>query len=145
MLHAGNTIYVLLDLLVSETPLRIYHTFHCMLYGICYIAFSAVYQYLGGTNSLNEPYIYSSLDWKNVSRTIIISVIVIFVLMPLMWFVLWCFSKLKLLCRSQNKKQLEWNIALDDETQTDQVLYIPGKLTHSSSSEAILLKSNSIP
>jgi hypothetical protein len=58
-------LYVLLDLFITAVPVRIYHFIHGMTMNCVYLIFSAVYTLSGGTNALDQPYIYTVLDWNS--------------------------------------------------------------------------------
>ena len=47
--HSGNTIFSLVDLIISARPVRVQHAYLPMLYGVAYSLFSYIYWQLGGT------------------------------------------------------------------------------------------------
>ena len=57
--HAFNSIYVILNLFITGVPVRIYHYYHCLIYGVVYIIFNAVYVII------TDDVIYSVMDWVN--------------------------------------------------------------------------------
>ncbi|XP_046569548.1 protein rolling stone-like [Haliotis rubra] len=63
--HGMNVIYILLNLMVTAMPVRLLHFYQPAVFGIVYVLFSVVYTVCGGSNDLDEPYIYSILDWNN--------------------------------------------------------------------------------
>lgn len=63
---------------VTATPVRIYHAWFGMLYGVVYAIFTVIYYAAGGTNAQDEIYIYKGiLDWSNVGTTMMYVVLVI--------------------------------------------------------------------
>ena len=67
--HAGTTFFVYLDLFISGTPVRMAHMVYGIIFGLLYIAFTAVYWYLDGTTPEGDTAIYSILDWSNPTET----------------------------------------------------------------------------
>ncbi|XP_071083458.1 glycine receptor subunit alpha-4-like [Haliotis cracherodii] len=63
--HAGNTIYVIINLSITASPVRFLHFFHPFIVAVTFAIFSAVYQAAGGTNGLGYSAIYSVLDWSS--------------------------------------------------------------------------------
>lgn len=49
MTHAVSSVYVVSDLFVTATPVRILHVVYSMIYGLIYFIFTVVYHVLGGT------------------------------------------------------------------------------------------------
>ena len=47
--HSFNTIFSVLDLIISARPVSVYHAYLPMLYGILYSLFSYIYWQYGGT------------------------------------------------------------------------------------------------
>lgn len=66
--HGINAVFVLVDMMISRTPIRMLHLFHCTCMGSVYLLFSYVYHLAGGTNHKGEPYIYKPLDYANNFR-----------------------------------------------------------------------------
>ncbi|XP_071082390.1 protein rolling stone-like [Haliotis cracherodii] len=63
--HGANLIYVVLNLLVTAVPVRLLHFYQPFILAITYGIFSATYVLAGGTNDVDEPYIYSVQNWRN--------------------------------------------------------------------------------
>ena len=66
--HGLNAVFVLVDTLISRTPIRMLHLYQCAGLGIIYTAFSYMYHLCGGTNHKGEPFIYKPLDYNNNFR-----------------------------------------------------------------------------
>lgn len=82
--HGLNAMFVLVDILISRTPVRMLHLYQCSCLGILYTLFSYVYHLCGGTNHKDEPYIYKPLDYANNFRMAISTALVsVFLVAPL--------------------------------------------------------------
>lgn len=49
IVHAFNSIAMLLDLWIVAHPVRLLHCGWTILFGLCYVIFSAIYYLAGGT------------------------------------------------------------------------------------------------
>ncbi|XP_052795883.1 protein rolling stone-like [Mya arenaria] len=78
--HGINAIFVVVDTLISRTPMRMLHLYQCASLGVVYAGFSYVYHLCGGTNHKGEPYIYKPLDYANNFRTAVSTLLVSIVL-----------------------------------------------------------------
>ncbi|XP_041379501.1 protein rolling stone-like isoform X2 [Gigantopelta aegis] len=83
VVHALNSVYVILNLPVTAVPVGIYHFFHSMVVGVVYVIFTIVYHALGGTNRHDKPYIYPQIDWNRPGTAAMYSAGVVFVAIPL--------------------------------------------------------------
>lgn len=82
--HGINAVFVLVDTLISRTPIRMLHLYQSSCMGLIYMVFSYVYHLAGGTNHKGEPYIYKPLDYTNNFRVAISTALVsIFLVAPL--------------------------------------------------------------
>ncbi|XP_032230605.1 protein rolling stone isoform X2 [Nematostella vectensis] len=63
--HALNTVFMILELVLSKLPIRLLHCIYPLVFGLCYMIFTVVYWAAGGTNANNKPYIYSIVDYKD--------------------------------------------------------------------------------
>ena len=89
-LHTIISVYVVLDLLVSATPVRVYHVFHTMIFAAVYAVFTVVYDVFDGTNPLDLPYIYEVLDWsEDTGGAALYTVLTTFVGLPVLWLVVY--------------------------------------------------------
>ena len=96
MTHTATSIYVITDLLVAATPVRIYHVYHAMIFSVMYLIFSIIYDAGGGTNALNQPYIYEMLDWsEDIGTAALYSVLTILVGVPVLWLVVYALYALR--------------------------------------------------
>ncbi|XP_013393890.1 protein rolling stone [Lingula anatina] len=94
--HGGNTLYVLIDIFITATPVRIYHFLHPFLFGATFLVFSAIYDVTNGTNALDKEYIYSVLDWtSNAGSAAMYAVLVALVAIPLVQCVLYGLYRLR--------------------------------------------------
>ena len=63
--HGANGIYVIVDMFVTGTPIRLLHFYQGLFYTYMYWGvFNPVYCLSGGTNARNQPYIYTTIDWR---------------------------------------------------------------------------------
>ncbi|KAI4879597.1 hypothetical protein NFI96_007531 [Prochilodus magdalenae] len=62
-LHLVNSIQTILDLLLSSTPVHLYHYLYVLLAAGLYLGFVVIYWLAGCTNLSGQPYIYSILDF----------------------------------------------------------------------------------
>ena len=92
--HAGNSIYVLLNLLLTATPTRLLHAIHPVLFGVAYTLFSALYQLAGGTNVHGEEYIYRLTDWGRPWKVLLLSSLSNFLAIPLMHLLVFLLHRL---------------------------------------------------
>ncbi|BFZ08908.1 hypothetical protein BsWGS_11946 [Bradybaena similaris] len=83
MVHGVNSLYVLLDIFIIATPVRLLHFIHPVIYGAAYIIFTVIYHVAHGTGPSSEPYIYKALDWSNPGPAIGISLGSLIVAIPL--------------------------------------------------------------
>ena len=63
--HLTTGIMAVVDIWISGTPIRIYHTIYLQLYGVAFTAFSGIYFAADGKNSDDDPYIYEQLDYES--------------------------------------------------------------------------------
>ena len=96
--HGTNAIYVVVDIFITATPLRLLHFFHGLLFGAAYIIFSVIYTMAGGTNNLNKPYIYGIIDWKSKPQVAVAyAVSCVFVGVPMIWLILYGLYRLRIM------------------------------------------------
>ncbi|XP_076469061.1 protein rolling stone-like [Babylonia areolata] len=81
--HAANSLYVLLNLLMTSTPTRLLHCLHPVLFGVVYTVFTALYHVAGGTNVQGQRYVYRVTDWDRPARTLLTSSLSNFLAVPL--------------------------------------------------------------
>ena len=87
MTHAGNSLYVLLNLCITAMPMRIMHYVHYAAYAALYMLFSILYHLADGTNAHHKSYIYEVLDWDHPVSTLRY-IVVIVVLSVIVWMLL---------------------------------------------------------
>ncbi|GFR63126.1 protein rolling stone-like [Elysia marginata] len=83
MTHGVNSLYVLLDIFIVASPVRLLHFVYSCGYAGVYLLFSIFYHLADGTNSSSKPYIYSALDWSNTGKSAGMALGVILVAVPL--------------------------------------------------------------
>ncbi|KAK7793433.1 hypothetical protein R5R35_006991 [Gryllus longicercus] len=81
LVHACNSIFMLIDFLLVAHPFRLLHCYWPFLFTGCYVFFNFVYYEFGGTDRHERSYIYPLLDWRRPRRSILATVFgLIFVL-----------------------------------------------------------------
>lgn len=68
--HIINSVYVLIDLCVSATPIRILHFYIPFVFMFMYLIFTLVYWAAGGTTPDGGTAIYPIMDWENLQVTL---------------------------------------------------------------------------
>ena len=63
--HTLNSVYILFDLMISATPVRIFHLVYPMFVGAVYTIFNALYFINDGVGPDGKPYAYYVMDWRN--------------------------------------------------------------------------------
>lgn len=58
--HGINAfVIILIDFWITAVPVRVLHFYLPVIFSICWVLFSVIYDYAGGTNYGDYPYIYS--------------------------------------------------------------------------------------
>ena len=81
--HGLNALFVIVDTLVTRTPVRMLHFYQCTCLGLIYGMFSALYWLLGGTNHLGQPYIYKPLDFSKYNMALATILLAAFIASPI--------------------------------------------------------------
>ena len=90
--HGSNALYVIIDIFITATPVRLLHVIHGMLYVVIYVVFSVIY-----TLSIGEP-IYHILDWKSKpGLAAAYAVPCMLIVVPLIWLILYGLYRLRLM------------------------------------------------
>lgn len=81
LVHACNSIFMVIDFLLVAHPFRLLHCYWPFLFTGLYILFNFIYFELGGTDRHDRAYIYPLLDWRNPRKSLLVTVFgLIFVL-----------------------------------------------------------------
>ncbi|XP_071174422.1 protein rolling stone-like isoform X1 [Mytilus edulis] len=98
--HTLNTVFVIFDLMISATPIRILHMFIPVMLGSIYSLFNALYFLNNGTILEGRHYAYNVLNWDHPQEAIITcmlcmieSVLSQIILYELYKFRRWIYSK----------------------------------------------------
>lgn len=75
MKHTLNTVYVVVDVLISGTPFRILHLLYTIVLGSVYSLFNAIYFLNDGTILEGRHYAYNVLNWSKPSEAIVTCVL----------------------------------------------------------------------
>ncbi|KAL7833184.1 hypothetical protein SRHO_G00302020 [Serrasalmus rhombeus] len=89
-LHLINSVQTILDVLLSSTPVHLYHYLYALLAAALYVAFVVIYWLAGCTNLSGRPYIYSILDFGGrplVAASVTLAVCLLG--LPALHFFLW--------------------------------------------------------
>lgn len=87
--HAGNAVFMLLDLFINAHPPRYGHFIYPLTFGAFYaFVFSLPYTLLGGTDRDLNNFIYSVLDWKSNTKGALTFAILTLVFLTIMHCVL---------------------------------------------------------
>lgn len=99
--HTLNTIYVIIDLMISAAPMRILHMLFAIMLGSIYSLFNAIYFLNDGTILMGRHYAYNVLNWENPAEAIVTCVLCIvqaivsqFILYQIYKLRSWIFSKI---------------------------------------------------
>lgn len=65
-MHAFNTVLVLIDVAIVARPIRLLHVIYPVMYGVCYLVFSAIYWSFDHTRNVLYPVV---LDWNYPGTT----------------------------------------------------------------------------
>jgi len=93
--HSLNTIYVLVDMFVNATPVRLYHAVYALAVGLAYTVFNVLYFVNNGRGPGGRPYAYDLMDWRNPLGSTV-TVLLGFVLAAVVQFVLYAFYRARL-------------------------------------------------
>lgn len=89
-LHLFNSIQTVLDLLLSSTPVHLYHYLYALLAAVFYVTFILIYWLSGCTNLSGQLYIYRILDFGGrplVATAVTLAVCLL--ALPFFHFLLW--------------------------------------------------------
>jgi len=94
--HLINSVFIVADVMLSATPVRILHVVYGWMLGFSYLLLTVIFWAAKGTNARNKPYIYSYLDY-NESPGLSSGIVVCFVLVgqPLVQVLLFVMYKLR--------------------------------------------------
>lgn len=88
--HYINSVFVLLNLLLTKKPYRILHFYIPVIFSAIYILFSLVYQ-----KGFNQNAIYSALDWNNVPNVFLYVFGLPLVFVPLLTLLLYTITVIR--------------------------------------------------
>ncbi|CAG9796422.1 unnamed protein product [Diatraea saccharalis] len=72
MLHGGNSVAMLVELLLSAHPSRLMHIFQPLLFALAYLLFTVVYYFAGGHDPWGNAFIYPVIDWSKPQQTAVV-------------------------------------------------------------------------
>nr|XP_022297164.1 protein rolling stone-like isoform X2 [Crassostrea virginica] len=88
--HYINSLFVVLNLLLTKKPYRILHFYIPVIFSVIYILFSLVYQ-----KGFNQNAIYSALDWNNVPNVFLYVFGLPLVFVPLLTLLLYTITVIR--------------------------------------------------
>ncbi|XP_035699960.1 protein rolling stone-like [Branchiostoma floridae] len=84
LIHAMNSVTIVIDVMVSGLPCRLLHFVYPLTFGVVYILFTVIYWAAGGTGPDGQPYIYPFLDYGGgPALAAIVAVLGVLVAIPL--------------------------------------------------------------
>jgi hypothetical protein len=92
-LHAVNTFLILVDTCITARPVRLFHVIHPLIYGGCYLIFSAVYWSFDHVKHVLYPGV---LDWNYPGTTFIWVAGLSLVVIPSLQMVYFGFYRLRI-------------------------------------------------
>lgn len=139
--HTANAIYVLVDLFIISTPVRLLHVVYPMTVGVLYSTFYAVYFASGGIGPLGKDYIYDVLNWNKDSVSSVLACLFAFTMIVMSQSVLYLVYKIRSsLGRNQDEDEehfLDDDLSLGEEDGDDAVLESDISARKSTSYQAI--------
>nr|CAD7573751.1 unnamed protein product [Timema californicum] len=109
LVHAFNSLLMLLDLALVSFPFHLLHIFLPVLFTLLYIIFTVIYYLAGGTSKDGKIALYPILDWENPKRSSIVCVLAL-LFMLFLHLVTWLLSLLRCWAYqhlSKNKSELK--------------------------------------
>ncbi|XP_021193567.3 protein rolling stone [Helicoverpa armigera] len=95
--HGITSCLMMVEVLVSRTPVRFLHLYQPLGMGLWYAVFSAIYYAAGGTDINGSSFIYEVLDWSEGRRTSIVvtaSMAGLIIVYACVWGIALCRDKL---------------------------------------------------
>ncbi|GAB1598835.1 uncharacterized protein LOC115227053 [Argonauta hians] len=83
-IHALNTAFVILEVIICAYPVRLYHVLYSIFYGMIYLVFNISYWSSDHENNIIYPGI---LDWNYPWTSLVMALILAFVITPFLQFV----------------------------------------------------------
>ena len=91
VMHGFNSIYVILDLFLGATPIRLLHFYQGVIVGLIYVCFSAIY-----TTQTGEA-IYPILDWNgDPGSAALYALLLGLVGLPVLWLIVFGLYRLRI-------------------------------------------------
>ena len=84
LVHIINTCIMLADSFIGSQPLILSHLIFFWLFAALYLIWSLIYFAL-----TNRQYIYKPLNWDNTHSTLLLTTIIMFIILPLIYTILW--------------------------------------------------------
>jgi hypothetical protein len=101
--HLCNSIIMLLDFCVLVHPIRWHQPLFSLGLGVVYAVFTWIYHLAGGENRDGKPYIYSSMNWAEPTRALIM-VAGILVMVLIIQILVYCLQYAWLRVAVRNRK-----------------------------------------
>lgn len=73
LVHGGNSVAMMLELLMAGHPMFIFHFVYSINVGLIYLIFTIIYYFAGGLDPLGRHYIYNVIDWSRPGRAASVS------------------------------------------------------------------------
>ncbi|KAF6022569.1 hypothetical protein EB796_019118 [Bugula neritina] len=93
--HGVNGAFVLIDIWVTAMPIKALHFYIPTAFGLTWAIFALIYDFVGGTNGRNEPYIYQIFDWTAGATMPAIATVAAIAVVIIVHFTLFGFFRLR--------------------------------------------------
>lgn len=73
LIHGGNSVGMLLELLIVRHPFYFFHFIYTIAVGLLYLMFMIAYYFLGGVDAVGNNYIYGVLNWEHPDKASLVA------------------------------------------------------------------------
>ena len=94
MVHAFNSVFIIVDLFIAARPYRLLHIYQAIIPFLSYVIFSVIYWAAGGVTADGDTAIYPILDWDKLDSTLPILAAMLVALFPFQ-VILWSLHLLR--------------------------------------------------
>ncbi|ESO00068.1 hypothetical protein HELRODRAFT_176378 [Helobdella robusta] len=94
--HTLNTAFIIADLFISSTPIRLLHFIYPIFVGVIYSTFYVIYFCNGGVGPRGKPYVYEVLRWDEKPGLSTLVTILVLMLVGMAQFFLYSLYRLRM-------------------------------------------------
>ncbi|XP_062587310.1 protein rolling stone-like [Saccostrea cucullata] len=91
--HMINSVFTVLNIVITDKPVRFWHMWFPALFAVIYLIFNGVYQKVG-----DEDPIYPVLDWNKFGSALEFSLLELLIALPVSHTIVFVFYKLRCCC-----------------------------------------------